>query len=362
MARMRQALVSSTLGRLVVASHVSIPAPEQGEMLCQTAAVGLNPGDVKFSDYTSLQGTIGGFDFAGVVLQVGPGVTRFKAGDRVAGFAHGYDSNNKSSGAFADVVLAVEDLTLKLPHDWTFEQGATLGTIVATAGMALSHYLDIPLPEADSERTNATGGKTSDQDGEYVLVSGAATATGMVATQLLRLAGFRPVGTCSPRSAELVRSLGAVATLDYRSPTCGADIRSLTGNSLTRVLDCVTSAETMAMCYSAIGSKGGRYVALDPVSTHVKYTRRDVSADWPMALAIFGHPVRLAGVYGRPATPALRGLGARIFCMAEALIERGELRGPPFQVRKGGLAAVDRGIEDLRKGRAKGEKLVYPLA
>lgn len=358
MAQTRRALVISTCGKLELDSHVKIPVLGQGEALCQVAAVGLNPGDAKSSDYTSSPGSIGGFDFAGVVLQVGPGVTRFRPGDRVAGFAYGYNADDKLTGAFAEIVLAMEDFTLKIPPDWTFEQGATLGTIVATASLALSHYLDIPLPEDTSRQIN----RSSDGNSEYVLVSGAATATGLVATQLLRLAGFRPVATCSPGNAELVRSLGAVATLDYRSPTCGADIRVLTGNSLSRVLDCVTSAETMAMCYAAIGSRGGRYIALDSVSAHVKYTRRDVSADWVMALAMFGHPVRLAGVYGRPATPALRELGARAFCMAEALVEGGALRGPPFRVRAGGLAAVEGGIEDLRKGRIKGEKLVYPLA
>lgn len=41
------------------------------------------------------------------------------------------------------------------------------------------------------------------------------------------------------------------------------------------------------MCYEAIGNCGGRYIALDPVSTHIKYTRRDVLADWIIAITMF---------------------------------------------------------------------------
>ena len=352
----RQALVTSTGGKLELASHVNIPGLEPGMMLCRVAAVGLNPGDTKSSDYATSPGSIGGFDFAGEILQVSVGVTCFRPGDRVAGFAHGYNPDDESMGAFADIVLALEDFTLKIPPEWTFEQGATLGTVVSTVGFALSHYyLDIPLPD---DRTKEDGDKYD----EYILVSGGATATDMLAIQLLRRAGFKPVAICSPSSAAMVRSLGAIATFDYRSPTCGADIWSFTGDTLARVLDCVTSAETTSMCYAAIGSRGGCYVALDPVSAHVKYTRRDVSANWVMALAMFGYSVRLAGVYGRPATPALRRLGRRIFGMAEALIARGALRGPLFMVRPGGLTAIEGGIEDLLNGRVKGRKLVYPLA
>jgi aspyridone synthetase trans-acting enoyl reductase len=351
---MREALISSTAGKLELARNVEIPLLEPGMMLCRVAAVGLNPADVKSSDHTTSPDSIGGFDFAGEVLRIGEDVTRFKPGDRVAGFAHGYNADNKESGAFTSLLLAMEDMTLKIPTGWTYEQGATLGVVVSTTGYALNHYLDVPLPER--------GMKEYGSQNEYILVSGGATATGIVAIQLLCLAGFKPVATCSPRSMDMVRSLGAVATFDYNLPSCGIDIRSFTGDMLTRALDCVTTSETMSMCYEAISSKGGRYISLDPNSAHVKYTRRDVSADWVMAMSLTGNRVNLPGVYGRPAIPTLRGLASRVFCRAEELISRGELRVPPFQVRSGGLAAVQEGIQDLRKGLANGKKWVYPLA
>lgn len=155
--------------------------------------------------------------------------------------------------------------------------------------------------------------------------------------------------------------MGAIDTFDYHSPSCGTEIRDYTKNSLAYVLDCVTSSEAMRMCYEAIGATGGRYCALETVSTRVKYTRRDVYTDWVMAPTLFGNPVKLAGVYGRPAMPSNRQLAAMLFRMAESLIKQGILRPPRYEIRIGGLRSVEEGVEDLRRGKIKGGKLVYPL-
>lgn len=170
-----------------------------------------------------------------------------------------------------------------------------------------------------------------------------------------------PIATCSPVNRELVLSLGAEEAFDYHSSTCGMEIRNYTKNSLSHVLDCVTQAETMKLCYEAMGTSGGKYVALDPFSTHIQYTRRDIKAEWLMILSLFGTPIKLAGVYGRPARPQDREFGAMLFLMAERLIENGELRPHPAEVRKGGLEAIASGIEDLRSSQVKGRKLVYPI-
>lgn len=160
----------------------------------------------------------------------------------------------------------------------------------------------------------------------------------------------------------MLKDLGAVATFDYHSATCGIEIRNFTNNELAHVLDCVTAAETMKMCYEAIGTGGGRYIALDPFATHVQYSRRDVVADWVMIYSLFGKPVKLKGVYGRPATPDDHRFAKTWFPVAERLIADGRLKAHPIEVRPGGLAGVVDGIENLRKGQVKARKLVYPLA
>jgi aspyridone synthetase trans-acting enoyl reductase len=116
------------------------------------------------------------------------------------------------------------------------------------------------------------------------------------------------------------------------------------------------------MCYEAIGSAGGTYVALEPLSTTVQYSRRDVRASWLMALSLFGDVVRLPGAYGRPATAVDREFAALLFPLVESLLHNGCVKNHPVHVRKGDLGSLKRGIEELRVGLVRGEKLVYTLS
>lgn len=159
-----------------------------------------------------------------------------------------------------------------------------------------------------------------------------------------------------------MKRLGAVETFDYHDSSCGTNINRFTKGSLPYALDCISSAETMTMCYEAIGACGGRYVALEPFSTHIKYTRRDVLADWIMALTIFGEPVKLAGVYGRPTMLQHRCLASRLFTLVESLLSQGILMSTDYEVFQGGLEAIQEGIEKIRRGRDNGRKMVYSLA
>ncbi len=123
------------------------------------------------------------------------------------------------------------------------------------------------------------------------------------------------------------------------------------------VLDCVTTRVATRMCYKAIGSSGGRYVALDPFSTTAQYTQRDVRADWLMVYTLFKEPLKLAGVYGRPRNAESREFGARLFPMVERHLEHRLPKKHRIWLRGGGLRGLADGIEDLRMGRVKATKL-----
>lgn len=174
-------------------------------------------------------------------------------------------------------------------------------------------------------------------------------------------AGYTPLVTCSPANNALCESYGAAACFDYRSSTCGADIREYTANSLVSVFDCVTDASTMRMCYEAIGSSGGRYVALEAITSVVKYTRRDVRADWLMTPTITGTPVEIPGSYGRPSTPEHRIFGAELFLLAEKLLKEGSIKNHPLDIREGGLAEIPTYVNDLRVGNVRAKRQVVPL-
>lgn len=115
------------------------------------------------------------------------------------------------------------------------------------------------------------------------------------------------------------------------------------------------------MCYSAIGSSGGSYIALEAITTAVKYTRRDVRADWLMAATLLGTPLRKMGTYGRPRSPEHREFGKRLFILAEKWLQDGSIRNHPLETREGGLDNLAEGVEALRLAKVRGRKLVYPL-
>ncbi|KAK0118225.1 hypothetical protein ONS95_012529 [Cadophora gregata] len=179
-------------------------------------------------------------------------------------------------------------------------------------------------------------------------------------TCLLR-AGYEPIVTCSPANNTLCESYGAAACFDYNSPACGADIRVRTDNKLRYVLDCVTDATTMKMCYGAIGSSGGSYIALEATTTSVKYTRRDIRADWFLADAIMGDGVHMKGAYGRPPSPEDRRFGKTLFSEAQNWLQNDIIKPHPLELRSGGLASLPNAIDDLKLGKVRARKVVMEL-
>lgn len=179
----RKALICSPARKYVLVDDAAIPKLQPDMMLCRVAAVALNPADAKIIDYSPSPGSIGGEDFSGEVIRIGEKIKRFKVGDRVCGFAFGLNSNDKTTGAFSEYVVAAEDLTCKIPPDMEFEAAATLPLAVGTAGLALYQHLGLPWLRAEVGNSS------------FVLVSGGATSTGVVAIQLLK--AYRSLLQCN---------------------------------------------------------------------------------------------------------------------------------------------------------------------
>ncbi|KAL4881199.1 GroES-like protein [Aspergillus karnatakaensis] len=348
-----KALVGAPSGGYTLAEDTPIPTPNRGSILVRVHAVALNPRDAKIVDYASAPASLGGCDFAGIVAKIGEDVTRFKEGDRVLAVTFGSDALDKTKGAFAEFALAEEDICCRIPEGFDFTQACSVGLSMATAGLALFQRPGLGLG-LHAEGTTSSGSET-------VLISGGATATGTMATQLLKLAGYSPIVTCSPSNSALCKSYGAAACFDYHSPACGPDIRVHTGDKLRYVLDCVTDASTMKMCYAAIGSSGGSYIALETIATTVKYTRRDVRADWILADAIMGNGVNMAGTYGRPPSLEDRQFGKGLFALAEEWLNEGSIKHHPLEIRDGGLEKLADVLDELKSGQVHGKKLVMPL-
>ena len=175
-----KALVGSESGGYRLADDFEVPSPRSGMILCKVHAVALNPYDAKIVDFSNTPGAIGGCDFAGTVVGLGEGITRFKEGDRVLAVTFGLNASDKTAGAFAQYALAYEDLSCHIPENTSFEQATSMGLAIATAGLALFQApglnLDMSRPQSDDEDTPS-----------FVLISGGATATGTMATQFLKM-------------------------------------------------------------------------------------------------------------------------------------------------------------------------------
>jgi aspyridone synthetase trans-acting enoyl reductase len=138
--------------------------------------VALNPVDWKSADLSPTPGATWGTDFSGELVAVG-GLfrERFTPGEAVCGAAYGNNPDEPTHGAFAEYVIMPGELMYKIPRGMSFEQAATVGTGLATAGLTLYHTLDLPWPLQPVSEP------------QYVLVYGGGTATGSMLIQMLRL-------------------------------------------------------------------------------------------------------------------------------------------------------------------------------
>ncbi|WP_459957843.1 NADP-dependent oxidoreductase [Nocardia sp. IFM 10818] len=173
-----------------------VPVPEvgPGQLRVRVTAAGLNPMDWYMTSDADTARRFGftlpvgfGTDYAGVVDQIGAGVTGFSPGDRVFGGA--------LSRAVADFVV--------------IDPGAGIAANEA-------HH----TPDGVDDRTAATltiAGRTASAavavvevgPEDTVLIGGAGGGVGVFAVQLARIAGARVIGTGSAASADYLRELGA---------------------------------------------------------------------------------------------------------------------------------------------------------
>ncbi|KAI5194189.1 hypothetical protein AUEXF2481DRAFT_71750 [Aureobasidium subglaciale EXF-2481] len=355
--RTQTAIVQDNAGKAIVTHDASIPKLEPDMVLVRVTAVSINPCDWKMPAKFPTPGAKIGCDFSGVVIAIGPDVLRtshdIALGDRVCGGVHGSNPIDTQTGAFAQYVAAYGDLLLKLPDHIDHVSGAVLGaSVISTLSIVLHSALRL-------EGTLEKPVHPDKNSGLYVLVYGGSTSTGTMAIQLLKLSGYKPITTCSPRNNDLVRSFGAEAVFDYRSPSCADDIRTFTSRSLSRVLDVITDARSQIICGNAFGRTGGSYTVLelpDPDSPIAH--KRTVDTQMVVGLAATGKQIALDHGYERAADPQLRQQAAKNFSAVQILMDNGQLRIHPARVVPGSFQGIVEGLKILSEKATSGEKLV----
>lgn len=175
----QKAIIGRDDDSFVISDNVNVPALGDDIVLVRTRAVGLNPIDTKMKGRLAAPGCVAGMDWAGEVIAIGakaqtPG--EIKVGDRVCGAVIGYDKQNPAVGAFAEIVAATDAGVMKIPEGMSYEQGASLGAVISTIGLALFRSLGVPgNPKCPADKP------------VDVFVYGGSTATGTMAIQLLKM-------------------------------------------------------------------------------------------------------------------------------------------------------------------------------
>ena len=177
---------------------VPVPSPAAGQVRVKIAATSVN-----LSDWECLRGSpayarIGGLrvparrtlgsDIAGLVDDVGEGVTRFRPGDEV------YGDNLRLMGGFAEYAVAPESALAHKPAQLTFAEAST----IPQAGAIALQGTDRAAP------------------GRRVLINGAGGGSGSFAIQLAKRLGAHVIGVDNAAKLDFMRSVGADDVIDYR--------------------------------------------------------------------------------------------------------------------------------------------------
>lgn len=205
---MKAVQINSYGGIDVLEINEDAPKPNlsKNQVLVEVHAASINPIDYKIrsgylKEMMPLQfpTTLGG-DFAGVILELGEGVTDlpagrqdFKVGDEVFGSAIVL---NGGSGAFAQNLAANTKNTALKPKDLDFTQAAALPLVGASAIQALEEHIKL-------------------KKGQKILITGGAGGIGTIAIQLAKFLGAYVATTVGSKDIEYVKSLGADEVIDY---------------------------------------------------------------------------------------------------------------------------------------------------
>ncbi|KAI1414740.1 putative alcohol dehydrogenase [Hypoxylon sp. FL1857] len=346
-----KAVIMAEKGRAEI-REVEKPKLRDGYLLVKVKAVALNPLDHKALIVRFAAGARLGADYAGVVEEVGPGVTKpFKKGDRIAGFVNGANQLQPQDGAFGEYAVVKASIQIRIPDNITDEQAATLGVSVITIGQGLYKHMGVPWPTEPAKEPS------------QILVHGASTATGLYAVQFLKASGLSVIATASPHNFEYLKSLGADAVFDYRSPTAAAEIKALTHNKLKLAWDCVgTGAELVARALSdAEESRFGCIVPVDEATVH----RINPKVDGPhltLGYDVLGE--EYMWINGpAPAKPEEHDFTAKFVDIVPQLLKDGTVKPIRTVVNQGGpgLEGLLKGLEELKAGRISAGKFVYTL-
>jgi zinc-binding alcohol dehydrogenase family protein len=205
-------------------ADVEEPALRDQEVLVEVRVIGVNPGEASIRGIKSAEPggrVLLGWEFAGVVVGIGPAVERFRVGDRVFG-----TGDMTRDGAWAERVAVDHRVVAHVPDQLSFTDAASLPIGAVTAWEAV--FRDQDRLAAGVDRIHVLGG---------------AGAVGSLATQFLKARTKATVISTGSRSEsrDWCKRMGAHLVLDH-----SADIAEQLAKTGIPHVDCVLSTAKSA--------------------------------------------------------------------------------------------------------------------
>ena len=308
--------------------EIEVPQPAGDQVLVRVRAASVNRGDLDgltprpqfvrlFIGLRAPRQPRIGLDAAGEVETVGPGVTRFKPGDRVFG-----DMFSFGAGSFAEYVCAPERAFLAIPAGMSFEEAATL-----------PHSANLGV-----QGLRLRNGRTI-KAGDRVLIDGASGNVGPFAVQIAKAAGAEVTGVARTEKLDFVRSLGVDHVIDYTTTDY-----TRTGQRYDWIVDTDSHHSLLAVRRALV--PGGVYVTLGGTS-------------WPIVASMLAAPFVSLAV-GRKMGLLLwwKPFNAPDIKRVTDLIAEGKVR--PTIDRRYPLDQVVDALRWVDDGHARGKVLVIP--
>jgi len=310
-------------------AEVPTPEPGPGQVLVRVAYAGINPADWKDREglvagfYEASFPHILGFDAAGTVAAVGPGVDDFAPGDRVFTTS---DHGDGVAGSYAEYLLVSAPRLAKVPPQ------VDLAPAAATPVAALTAWQALFAPERGDL-----------QAGQRVLIHGGSGGVGSFAVQFAAHRGAHVAATCGAANLDYVRELGTECALDYRDDGYLNALRAWAPDGLDLIVDAV-GGDTLPGKLELL-RPGGRLVSIATLVAD-----GDIAAETAEAEALGVRKI-FAIMDSREAGRELEEIGQ--------LLAAGAVRPPPIEVYP--MAEVRDAHERIQSGHVRG-KLVLEIA
>ncbi|KAF7789923.1 hypothetical protein EIP86_000871 [Pleurotus ostreatoroseus] len=320
--------------------------PGPGELLVEIHSTSLNPVDwkIKIHDifvegYPAVLGT----DSAGIVKEVGEGVTEFAVGDRV--LHQGYFDNRHAT--FQQYTLVPAEITAKIPENMTFDQASTIPLVLATAACGL--YNDkISLNGGAALTAPWLEGGRNKYAGRSIVIIGGASSVGQMVLQVARLSGFSPIiATASACHEAYLKSLGATHVLPRETvplSSLASELQKMVSEPIRLVYDSISEPETQNAAYDVLAPGGQLILVLPPLISAAKLT----------------DDKEIIYVFGNVHHPAQRAVGVALYKNMTELLRTGEIKPNNIEVIPGGLNGIFCALEKLEAGVSALKLVAHP--